>query len=151
MTASNKKTVVPSPLDVEQARVSARKITELISKNRKKSEFVLTDNKGTSIELSEAAFQVLSQALDEMAKGNAVVLMPMEAELSTQQAADMLNVSRPFLVGLLDSGKIPFRFVGRYRRILYQDLLSYQNTKRQDRLKTMDALVKQAQELNLGY
>ena len=151
MTAADKKTVVPSPFEVKQAAISARKISELTSKSRKKTEFVLTDNKGTNIELSEAAIQVLSRALEEMAKGNSVVLMPMETEVGTQQAADILNVSRPFLVSLLDSGKIPFRLVGRYRRILNQDLLNYQNSRKQGRQRTMDALVKQAQELDMGY
>jgi len=86
-----------------------------------------------------------------MAGGNAVMLIPIEAEVTTQQAAEMLNVSRPYLVSLLESAEIAYRNVGRYRRIRHQDILDYQSGRTHRRKTAMDELVSQAQELNMGY
>lgn len=77
--------------------------------------------------------------------------IPIDAELTTQQAAELLNVSRPYLVNLLDAGEIPYRNVGRSRRIRYQDIPDYRELRVQRRLETLDELVAQAQELKMGY
>jgi len=103
------------------------------------------------VEIPAAAFQLLNEVLTQMAQGNSVMLIPVNAELTTQQAADLLNVSRPHLVELLDQQAIPHRKVGTHRRVLAQDLMNYKQAIDQKRLQTLEELAKQAQELNMGY
>jgi excisionase family DNA binding protein len=109
------------------------------------------DPPGETVTIPVAALRLLKEILEEMAKGHGVTLMPMNAELSTQQAADLLNVSRPYLVGLLEERKTPFRQVGRHRRVRLDDLMAYKRRDDEKRLKVLEELVAQAQELDLGY
>ncbi len=105
----------------------------------------------TELSVPVIALELFFHVLSEMSKGNAITVLPYHAELTTQEAADLLNVSRPFLVELLDEKKIPFRKVGKHRRVRVEDLMSYKEKTDTDRRKILDALAKEAQELGIGY
>lgn len=141
--------VVPTERDVD---VASQVISELkTAKGKPPARYKLASTSGFEVELSEGAFELLVRILDEMAKGNGIMVMPIHAELTTQQAADFLNVSRPFLIGLLEKGEIPFRTVGRHRRVRLEDIMNYRKRTEDKRLAVLDELAAQAQELNMGY
>lgn len=106
---------------------------------------------GKSLSVPTKAVKLLEKVLDQMALGNSVQVTSIETELTTQQAADLLNVSRPHLVKLLDTGKIPFRKVGSHRKVSLKDLQKYEADLKEIRRKGLDFLVKEAQEMGLGY
>ena len=101
--------------------------------------------------LPPSAARLLFAILDEMSVGNAVTLIPVHAELTTQEAADVLNVSHPFLVNLLDEQQIPYRTVGTHQRMLFADLIRYKHQIDADRRATLDQLTHDAQAQKIGY
>jgi len=147
-------TVTPSEDDARLAQESSRRLTKLLATRRKKPLTVRIKPDGGSeeaVSIPASAFRLLADILIEMAKGNAVTLIPIHAELTTQQAADLINVSRPFLVEQLEKGVIPYRKVGTHRRILFKDLMEYKRTIDAKRLKALEELSALDQELGLGY
>ena len=106
---------------------------------------------GHLLKIPKRALLLLFEILKNMAEGKSVTLIPLNAEVSTQQAADMLNVSRPHIVKLLENGQIPFTKVGKHRRIALKDLMTYEKKLKENRREKLQFLVTQAQELNLGY
>jgi excisionase family DNA binding protein len=146
-------TIAPSEDDTRLAMESSRHLTKLLGKQRQGFRLrVQTDDEPEeTVSIPVAAFRLLNDILTEMAKGNAVTLIPIHAELTTQQAADILNVSRPFLVRLIEEGKLVCRKVGTHRRVRFQDLMQYKRQIDQERLKALDELAAQAQDLNMGY
>ena len=104
-----------------------------------------------TIELPAGAVKLLQAILEDMASGRAVTIVPQNAQLTTQQAADFLNVSRPFLVQLLEQKKLPFRLVGTHRRVRFEDVLRFRETIDADRRKMLDQLAAEAQEFKMGY
>ncbi|NEW59593.1 helix-turn-helix domain-containing protein, partial [Nocardia cyriacigeorgica] len=96
-----------------------------------------------------AAVDLLAFVLAEAPNGRGVTIVPSDAELTTQQAADMLNVSRPYLVGLLEAGDIPFRLVGTHRRIRFDDLRDYQRRLEESGRAAADDLSDLGQDLGI--
>ena len=104
-----------------------------------------------SVTVPQGAFELFMEVLAQMANGNAVTIVPIHAELTTQQAAAMLNVSRPHLVELIDAGKIPHRMVGTHRRVLAAQVLAYRKRMRDEAEAAMNELADESQKLGLGY
>ena len=103
------------------------------------------------VDLPRKAIRIIIDVLVELAKGNAVTVVPVQAELTTQQAADILNVSRPYLVGLLDEGKIPHRMVGNRRKVPLPDLLECKRVDDAYRRDIARQLTEEAQRRGLEY
>lgn len=146
-------TRIPSPDVAEEARVALRALERAVPREGEARLRLIPVGEASEvmITLPREALDLFVEVLGQLANGNAVTVVPVHAELTTHQAAEMLNVSRPFLIGLLDAGEIPFRMVGTHRRIRFTDLMTY---KRQDDAKRDEALAEltqQAQDLGLGY
>jgi excisionase family DNA binding protein len=144
--------IAPTEKDSELAESSSRVLSKYVQKRDSQIIKVVEDGgAGETITIPTIAFRLLVDILSQMAMGNAITIIPIHAELTTQQAADLLNVSRPFLIKLLDKKEIPHRKVGAHRRVCLKDLLAYKKQIDTDRRKALDELVEQAQELNMGY
>jgi len=142
-------TVIPTRTDAELAAQASRALSSSKRTNEDSLRVRLDD--GEELLLPKAAARLLRHLLKEMAQGNAVTLIPIHAELTTQQAADFLNVSRPHLVSLLEKQELPFHKVGTHRRVKFSDLEGYKARFEASASTAMDELVKQAQELEMGY
>jgi excisionase family DNA binding protein len=144
--------VAPTETEAEQAKLSS---TQLAAQLPDAQGFRLHiengSKKGESLVLPRSAVRILFRVLTEMAKGNAVTLVPIHAELTTQEAAELLNVSRPFVVKLLDEEVLPSRKVGTHRRVLFEDVMAYKRDIDTKRLKVLEELSALDQELGLGY
>lgn len=154
MLTEIQETVTPTAADAQLAQESGRRLTQLLAAKPENSIRVRIELEGEpeeSISIPVSAFRLLNSILAEMANGNAVTLVPVHAELTTQQAAHLLNVSRPFLIEQLEKGAIPYRKVGTHRRVMFKDLMQYKQTMDQNRLNALDELSAIDQELGLGY
>lgn len=140
---------IKSPNNRERgiARQSFQKIQE-IGKIPKRTALNLD---GLTVELPTSAVKLLFSILNELAEGNSLTLIPSHVHLTTQEAANMLNVSRPYFVKLLEEGKIPFVKVGNRRQVLASDVESFMNKSINKREQALQALVDQAQKLDMGY
>ncbi|GLR19559.1 excisionase family DNA-binding protein [Portibacter lacus] len=120
------------------------------SSNKRKVQLTIQESKEV-IDIPIEALSFLKDILSIMAEGNDLMIIERDSEMSTQEAADILNVSRPYLVKLLETGQIPFKKAGTHRRVLVKDIIKYKSKLQSDRRKNLNLLAKQAQELNLGY
>src|SRR3984957_1682212 len=141
----------PGDVDTEIADRAARRLNEYLEGHPNNDLIEAIGQVGTddALVIPRATAVMFAQILELLAQGRGVQIIPKEVELSTQQAAAMLNVSRPYLIGLLEAGKISFRKVGRHRRIRFEDLMDY---KRQDdlgRRVAADELAELTEELDL--
>jgi excisionase family DNA binding protein len=154
LLAAIEETAPPTAADARLALESNRRLTTLLAARPKKTLRVRIEPENESeesISIPVTAFRLLNSILAEMAKGNAVALIPVHAELSTQQAAQILNVSRPFLIEQLEKGVISYRKVGTHRRVMFKDLMEYKQTMDHNRLKSLEELSALDQKLGLGY
>ncbi len=123
-----------------------RMLDDVLQAQQPKNPKVLGPN-GEEIELPESLFQLLKQVVHDMSQGRAVMLVSRNQMLTTQQAADILNVSRPFLVKLLEENRIPFTKTGKHRRINFEDLIVYKHKRDAQRRRALAELTRLGEEM----
>lgn len=145
--------VLPTPEEIVLARESGRALSAYLLVKNDAQQIEIRDDKGSPhpVRMPMTALRLLVDVLTEIGEGNAVNIIPIHAELTTQETADVLNVSRPFLVQLLERGEIPFHKVGTHRRVRYQDVIAYKERADSGQRNALNALAEQAQALNMGY
>lgn len=137
--------VEPDESEREMARVAAQQLANLDAKNV----CVQVGDESNCVALSAGAVRLLVRALEIMSEGDAVVLTPLHSELSTQQAAEILKVSRPYLVKLLDEGALTSHKVGTHRRVRLHHVLEYKRANDEKSHAIMDEIQAEAQAMGL--
>ena len=145
-TISMQEPVVPTEKEAALARESSRQLSRYGRKD-----LTVQVAGGGEIVLPAPAVRLLVRLLSEMADGNAVTLVPIHAELTTQQAADLLGVSRPFVIKQMEDGLIPYRTIGAHRRVLLNDVITYKRDIDAKRHAVLDELAALGQEMNPDY
>lgn len=142
---------LPGEDDAEAARVALVRVRDALAAHGDSGEAVgvRVEDEADPVTIPRPAMDLLVRVLAAMSAGQAVNVMPAHAELTTRQAADLLNVSRPFLIGLLESGEIRYRKVGTHRRVQVESLLDYQRRYSAERLDAADELSKLSQEMGM--
>ena len=143
--------LVPGADEVATAQEASRVLARMVAEAPSARLAVEDASHRVHAVLPPVAVRLLQRILGELSQGRAVSIIPVGAELTTQQAAELLNVSRPHLVSLLKAGALPYRRVGSHRRVLFEDLMKYKRAEEANRLKVLEDMAKQAQELGLGY
>ena len=105
---------------------------------------------GDAIPIPEAVFYVLERVAEVLARGDSITIVPVGKEMTTQQAADMLNVSRQYLVRLLEEGRIPYTRTGKHRRLRIEDVLAFKEQRERERGASLDELARMSEEVG-GY
>lgn len=142
---------LPTAYEIEQAKVSSRTLSKYANADRVKLSIKSSTNEVDEMILPGSVMQLLLDVLAEISQGNTVSLIPHHQEVSIQEAASLLNVSRSFLVGLLEENKIPHRKVGTRRKLLLADVLAYRERTQQQRDKALDELALLSQQEGMGY
>lgn len=140
----------PTEKEKKDAMVSVIQLRKITSSSKLPANIKL-EIEGETMSIPKRIMKVMTKVLGAMAEGKEIEITYSSPELSTQDAADFLNVSRPHLVKLLETKQIPFRKVGSHRRVLLEDLQAYRQNLKEIRRKSLDQLAKEAQELGLGY
>jgi excisionase family DNA binding protein len=140
--------------DAELLARASRLMSEVLDRSEVRRITLVEENADgcdiSRLEIPPATLRLLSQILALMTRQRTFVLYPESSELSTKQAAEVLGVSRPFLIRVLEAGDISFRKVGRHRRVLMKDVLAYRQTMQVKRSAALDELVKDSEEMS-GY
>ena len=141
----------PTAQDAVLARVSGQRLSRYARRQKPLSLRVNDAAQEQPIELPAGAVALLMEVLEAMAAGRGVTIIPENAELTTVEAARILNVSRPFLIKLLEDKVIPYRLVGKHRRILIDDVIAYKQRIDAERENVLAQLTAEAQKNDMGY
>jgi excisionase family DNA binding protein len=152
-TAAQGRKLEPGVIKAQDAERALRRVNEYLARTEGSDEDIRVhlevDAQDEALILPRQVAEMFAAMLAALASGKGVQIMPVDAEFTTQQAADLLNVSRPYLIGLLDDDQIPYRLVGRHRRIRLEDLMGFKREDDQRRHDAASALAKLGQESGL--
>ncbi len=151
MTLVTHRQLPPSAKDAAMARASGEVLSQFVQQRGSLRLHFREADLDQPMELPAGAVSLLLEILEAMAAGRGVTLIPEHEELTTVQAADALNVSRPFLIKLLEQNVLPHRKVGRHRRVRMEDVMAYKAKIDREREAILDQLTREAQELRMGY
>lgn len=150
MATLSKDSIEPDQTDIAAAHEALPLIKAHLARHPQDREIKLRVEDGVGeLTVPRAAVEMLARILAHMGAGQSVSIVPANAELTTQQAADLLNVSRPFLIGLLQAGEIEYRTVGAHRRVKMPSLMDYLRRDNETRRSAADEITKMSQELGL--
>ena len=149
MSGSAVSGIRPGDVDSQVADRAARRIRDYLASHPDREQDAIRVEVGDddALVVPRPAAVLLAQVLAYLANGQGVQIMPDRAMLTTQQAADLMNVSRPYLIGLLERGLIPYQLVGTHRRIAFADLMEYKRRDDQRRRAAVDELTALGEEL----
>lgn len=144
---------LPSAEEVALAKVGSQELSAVLesSGDIQHFEVVGKDGETHSVQLPSSAVQLMIEVLTQLGQGNSVNITPIHAELTTQEAADLLNMSRPTFIKLLDEGALPHTRSGNRRKIAFVDVMSYKQLLDEKRKSALDELSSLDQEVGLGY
>ena len=148
-TAKSRTPHLPTEDEIAQAREASRQLARLLPDDAHSLRLVTDDNRHQIISIPPGALRLFIDVLTHLGQGRAVTLVPQRAELTTQEAADYLNVSRPYVVGLIESNRLPARKVGTRRRIAFEDLVRFDQQDQATRRTALDELARIDRELGL--
>lgn len=140
---------IPSDEESAQAREACRRLARLLPHGERPLRLITEDNRHEMISIPPCAVGLLLDVLTQLGQGRAVTIVPGKVELTTQDVADYLNVSPPYVVKLIESGKLPARLVGTRRRVSFADLIKFEEEDRKVRRAALDELARIDQELKL--
>ena len=144
---------LPNPEEAALAKLSSRELAAYVETREATQKLSLTDRDGQThqVDIPVTALRLLVDILTELGEGNTVNLIPVHAELTTQEGADLLNMSRPTFIRLLDDGNIPYHRAGNRRKVKYTDVMASKTRVDQQRRQALDELSELDQDLGLGY
>lgn len=139
--------------DIALAKLSSQELSAVMDINGKTQKLSIIDKTGNNhiVQIPNSALRLMIEILTQLGQGNTVSITPIHAELTTQEAADILNMSRPTFVKLLDTRVIPYSRKGNRRKVAYADIVAYKNELEQKRLDALAELSQLDQEMDMGY
>ena len=144
---------LPTPEESALAKISSRELSAFLETQADAQALSITDKTGVAhaVEIPVSALRLLVEVLTQLGEGNTVNLIPIHAELTTQEGADLLNISRPTFIKLLDENKIHYHRTGNRRKVKFTDVYQYKHQIDKQRFDTLDELSALDQEMGLGY
>lgn len=146
-------TTLPTAEEIALAKLGSQELSAVVESNGEAQRINIIDKTGKlhEVAIPASALKLMIEVLTQLGEGNSVNITPVHAELTTQEGADMLNMSRPTFIKLLDSGVIPFNRIGNRRKVPFSSVIEYKQNLEEQRLAVLDELSTLDQEFGMGY